>query len=199
MSFPILDGLFFWARTFWASQQAVLCASLHDLRPDAAQRKSGLLGKLWGFAALHHAKTRGAAVLPSIGCGGSKKTAVWGLPICRERIEQTTTWVPSALANRFCRMMLCYGAMETYNNLCWWQSAAKLYMLQAINMTKTLCMDLVQRGSRDAKPLHLDGIFVSTNGIRKTKKKNIYIISVDHCYEVWITWEQKWNYIFWSF
>lgn len=165
-----MEGLFFWARTFWASQQAVLCASLHDLRPDAAQRKSGLLGKLWGFAALHHAKTRGAAVLPSIGCGGSKKTAVWGLPICRERIEQRTTWLPSALANRFCRMMLCYGAMETYNNLCWWQSAttmpdvaAKLYMLQAINMTKTLCMDLVQRGSRDAKPLHLDGTFVSTN------------------------------------
>lgn len=128
-----------------------------------------------------------------------------GLPICRrERFEQRTTWVPSALANRFCRMMLCYGAMETYNNLCWWQSAAKLYMLQAINMTKTLCMDLVQRGSRDAKPLHLDGIFVSTNHTlchlmpsERQRKKNI--ISVDHCYEVWITWEQKWNYIFWSF
>ena len=38
-----------------------------------------------------------------------------------------------------------------------------IIMLQAINMTKTLCMDLVQRGSRDAKPLHLDGIFASTN------------------------------------
>ena len=117
MNFAILEGLFFEPGRF-GHHSKLFCAHLYTI--CAGMRRKEKVAYWVNCGALHHAKTRGAAVLPSIGCGGSKKkTAVWGLPICRERIEQTTTWVPSALVSDFAECLesdarcCADGAMET--------------------------------------------------------------------------------------